>query len=302
MPGYGMESNIFSLASAAARARAQATADAAPRPTTPQAPGSTSGSPLGINRAAIRASYINARVPQPAMAKEVDFSSAIPPTDAGIYVPPGQVAENRGVAARGQFQPTPEWKGVGGGLRSAAQMEQDLGAHALLNDTYRQGVGEAKLEEDVRGDPMSLATVARKKMLGYEDVLPADAQSRVRFGLGGPSLKDYASRAPDLGTPTMGEYRQNRSLIAQAAAKQDPAKVAEGATTMGRGRLAEELSILQGQLQDDVRAGRRTKDEAEGEWAKAVDKAMSMAQILKPTFPSQPDFNMGGPAPTNASK
>lgn len=303
MPGYGMESNIFSLASAAARARQMAEADAAPKPTVPQVSGTTSGDPLSINRASLRASAMRARAPQPGLATSIDFAAAIPPTDAGVYVSPGQQAENRGVAARGaERYSTPEWKGVGGGVRSAAQMEQDLGAHDLLDATYKQGVGQALIEDEVRGDPMSLATAARKKSLAYEDVLPADAQSRVRFGIGGPSLKDYAQRAPDLGMPTSGEYRQNRSLIAQAAARQNPKDVAEGATAMGRGRLAEELSILQSQLQEDVRTGRRSKDDAETEWAKAVDKAMSMAQILKSGYPSQPDLGMGGPVPASAPK
>lgn len=273
MPGYGII-NPYSIADAAAKLRAAV-------PATAPAPVPVSAPP--INQAALRASNRNARMQVPGMAPSI---ADIPfePTDQGMYVSPSQRAENRDVAARGAFQASPEWKGVGGGIRSAAQMYQDLQARDLIDAGNEQALAGIRREEEVRGDPLSLATNARKKQLAYEDVLPATASSRVRFG-NGPSLRDYQQESPDLGTPTMGEYRANRSLIAQAQAKQNPKDVAEGATTLGRGRLAEELDILRQQLQDDVRTGKRNPADADAAWKSALDKANSLAEILKSGFP-----------------
>lgn len=245
--------------------------------------------PPTINRAALRASDARARIAAPGLETAIDFAK-VPtegPTDMGTYVSPSQQEENRGIAARHAFEGSPEWKGVGGGLRSAAQMYQDLEARDLLNEEYKQGVRQTNLEDAVRGDPLSLATAARRKMADYEDSLPADAQSFIRYGSGG-GMRDYAGqRESAIGTPSIGEYRMNRSLLAQAAAKQNPKDVAEGATTMGRGRLAEELAILRDSLNEQVSKGTIKPEEAASRWNTALQQAQGLAEILKGGFPRQ---------------
>lgn len=243
--------------------------------------------PSPINRAAMRASDRRAQMLDPGMATGIK-DIPMEPTSMGVFVSPRQREENRGVAARGAFQASPEWKGVGGGLRSRAQMEQDLYAHDLLDAGAGQANADIARQEAVRGNPMQRAIAARKNALEYEDLLPATADSHLRVGNGGDML-DFEGQAPPLGTPTMGEYRQNRSLIAQAAAKQNPKDVAEGQATAGRLDIAGELAMLRQQLQADVRAGKVKPADAEARWQKATSQAQILAEILKPGFPQRPD-------------
>lgn len=239
-----------------------------------------------VNMAAIKASNRSARMIQPGPAQEIDFGADQAPRSQGTYVSPSQQAVNRSVAARGAFQATPEWRGVGGGLRSAAQMEQDLRAHNLIDAGDAQARAAIQREDEYRGDPLSLATAARRKLAAYEDTLPADSESFIRSSGASGKLRDYeGQRESAIGTPSFGEYRANRSLIAQAQARQNPKDQAEGATTMGRGRIAEELSILQEQLRAEVQAGKRSPEDAQAQWNSALQKAQSLAEILKGGFP-----------------
>lgn len=239
-----------------------------------------------VNRAAIRASDLRAR-PMMGMAESIDFgATGSAPRSQGTYVSPDQRSENRAVAARGAFQASPEWRGAGGGLRSAAQMETDLGAHNLIDAGAEQALAGIRREEAFRGDPMSLANAARRKTLEAEDLMSADSEPFIRSAQGGGRLRDFqGQRESGPGVPTYGEERTNRSAIAQALARQDPQKAAEGATTMGRGRLAEELSILQEQLRADVQGGKRSPEDAQAQWNQALQKAQSLAEILKGGFP-----------------
>lgn len=266
---------------------------------TPHATSPVSQSAPPVNKAAIHASDLRAR-PNIGLAQDIDFGADQGPRSQGTYVSPQQQSENRDVAARGAFQAGPEWKGVGGGLRSAAQMEQDLYAHDLINAGNEQAMAGIRREDHERGDPMSLATNARRKLSAYEDSLPAEGESFIRSSQGG-GLEDYrGQREAPIGTPSLGEYRQNRSLIAQAAARQNPKDQAESATTMGRGRLAEELSILQQQLAGEVRAGHRTQADADAAYARAYQQAAGLAELLKSGFPPR-DPNAMPPEPPPAS-
>lgn len=227
-----------------------------------------------------------------------------PPSEPSA--PPSRIARTSDsmTAARNlAFSGGPEWRGVGGGPRSGAQMEQDLRAHDLINREYRQGTEQNALEDEVRGNPIERAVAARKRTLAYEDLLPADATSRVRFGQGSNdwNLMDYPNQqAGELGAPTMGEARTDRSTIAQAAAKQNPKDVSEAALGMGRGRLAEELDLLRQQLQAEVRSGRRRPEEAEAAWAKASEEVKTLAEIMKSGFPRDDPFASMGATPAAA--
>jgi len=82
--------------------------------------------------------------------------------------------------ARDEFGRAPdEWRGVGGGPRSLAQMQQDLYARGLMNaeqDQIQHGIDEAEMR---RGDPMRDQIEARAKDLAYERLTPAGSTSRV---------------------------------------------------------------------------------------------------------------------------
>lgn len=261
------------IADVAARERQRAAAAAPP-------PAALAPTP---NPALARSIARGVKAPVPGLATSID--DAAQPRDLGTFVSPRQRAENLEVAAAGAFDAGPEWGGEGGGIRSAAQMLRDLEAREVINAGHEQRMGEIDLEEARRGDPLSLATVARRKMASYEDSLPADATSHVRFNPGG-GMRDYeGATGSELGVPTLGEHRQQRSLIAQAAARQNPKDMAEGALGIGRGRIAEELLTLRDQLADEVRSGKRTQEDADALWEKAERRAQSIAEMLKSGFP-----------------
>lgn len=222
--------------------------------------------------------------------------AAAPPTGEPMMGPPGTIS--RAARNLSDSYKTPEWNGVGGGPRSAAQMEQDLGAHNLIDRGYRQAVDQNNLEDAVRGNGMDQTIAARKRDLAFEDLMPMGAEPHIRFSNGSSGMMDYADqRAPEVGLPTMGEARQQRSLIAQAAAKQNPKDVAEAALGMGRGRIAEELSLLKQQLDQQVARAAGTPSEAKvraaaaDHYQSAVETAKTLAEIIKAGYPSQPDFS-----------
>lgn len=218
----------------------------------------------------------------------------------------GPASDIRAAASRlADSYKTPEWRGVGGGPRSAAQMDQDFRAHEQIDRGYRQAVDENNLDASILGDPAQRAIDARKKDLAYEDLLPASALSSIKFGSGknDAGLMDYADqRAPEVGMPTLGEARSQRSLIAQQAARQNPKDVSTANLETGRGRLAEELSLLRGQLDQQVSRAAGTPNEAkvraaaESHWQNAVATAKTLAEIIKTGYPTQPDLGAGLPA------
>ena len=234
-----------------------------------------------INEAAIRSSNARAASLQPQLARTM-AEPLMEPMSQGTYVSTGDQAENLDVAARGaERYSTPEWKTD----YSQAQNAQDEAARADISNRYRAGMERTNAEEQLRGNPMDRAIQARQRSLAYEDLLPADATSRIRAASGRGPMRDFGQEAPELGMPTMGEYKQNRSLIAQAAARQNPKDVAEGATTMGRGRIAEELDLYRRDLQDKVKAGKMTEADATASWAKAAEQARALAEIMKTGYP-----------------
>lgn len=247
-----------------------------------------------------------------AVQKSPDAASAVfarpIPGSSGPF---GSPAENLGVARRGAFDAGPTWNGVGGGGRSAMQMAIDMRAKEGINNEYKQGVAQNELEAGVRGDPMTQALEARKKTLAYEDSLPANETSSLKFGRGSSDagLMDYADqRAPELGTPTAGEYRANRSLIAQAQAKTNPKDISTAGLETGRGRIAEELSLLRQQLDAKIKAagsgpiGAAVSRDAEAQWQRAVSTAQTLAEIMKTGYPTQMDLNSGGAPPPTSGK
>lgn len=240
--------------------------------------------------------------PTPAAETGAEIATPSPGGSGGSF---GSPAENLGVARRGAFDAGPEWRGVGGGPRSAMQMAIDMRAKQGINDEYKQGIAQNELEAGVRGDPMTQALEARKKTLAYEDSLPANETSSLKFGRGSSDagLMDYADqRAPELGTPTAGEYRANRSLIAQAQAKTNPKDISTAGLETGRGRIAEELSLLRQQLDAKIKAagtgtmGAQAKAEAEAQWQRAVSTAQTLAEIMKTGYPAPNPYGAGLPA------
>jgi hypothetical protein len=110
------------------------------------------------------------------------FLSAAPPP---MPTPPAP-SEYGGLMARAVNYRDPvsgrapdEWRGVGGGPRSLAQMEQDVYARGLMNaeqDQILHGIDEA---ERRRGDPMRDQIAARSKDLAYERLMPEGSTSRI---------------------------------------------------------------------------------------------------------------------------
>lgn len=239
------------------------------------------------------------KAPQAVAPPQTEHTPSVEESVRHASAPPKIFDDARAIMARGAHE-SPEW----GTDFSLASVAQDETAREGISDRYRAGVERANAEEALRGDPMSLAINARRKNLAYEDLMPASADSHVTGhfgskgwgGLNGSEIGgDYSGTQP--GEPTMGEYRANRSLIAQAQAKQNPKDVAEGALGMGRGRIAEELDLYRRGLDESVARAVGTPGEAQAKaqaaakWQTALSQAQALAELLKNGYPTQPNYS-----------
>lgn len=248
--------------------------------------------PPPINDAAIRSS--NARAKYLAPGLDTSMESPLPePTSMGSYVSPMQRAQNRSVAARGAFDAGPEWKGEGGGLRSAAQMEQDLRAHDLLNQGYRQNVEQIGVEDQVRGNPMERQIQGRQKTLELENLMPeysgVDAQGNpipyepsMQYDTGHGRRIFRQANAPT--GPTVGEMSALQRSLALKRAGQNPKDMLAVAQDQDRQGEVGKLMAAKKLYDRDVAQGKRTREDAEAEFEAAVLEAAKRGALREGDF------------------
>lgn len=273
--------------------------------------------PTPIDRAGIRASNMRAKVQAPGMATHLDIPPS--PRSMGTFVSPQQQAESRSIASRGAFQPSPEWSGAGGGLRSAAQMEQDIRAHDLIDVGHKQRLEEIASDDLARGNPADLAIGARKKTLAMEDLLPeyggTDAagnpvpyEPSMSYDAGHGSRIFRQRNAPT--GPTQGEMSALERALALKRAGQNPKDMLAVQQDQERQGEVGKLMAARRLYDKDVAGGRRTREEADAAFENAVLEAakkgalregdfMALAKLLYPD-PESMMMKASGPGEAGA--
>lgn len=144
---------------------------------------------------------------------------------------------------QGAFQAGPAWTGVGGGARTAGQLEQDIKARGLLGAENALAQQSIQDSEAFLGDPMERAIAARGRTLAYERSLPFGSRSRVGASFSGMELGGDYGDGQELGAPTTGEALNFDRAIALRQAE-DPKASLEIERSIGRRREMQKLAQL----------------------------------------------------------
>lgn len=198
--------------------------------------------------------------------------------------PLGSAEDIRAAAARLAFQGSPEWGGdmgrfAGPGVRSAAQMEQDLRAHALINAGDEQAQSEIERAAARRGNPMEDSIRAMLMRKQYEDLqpltdlglrfnekgeqLPSEPPPSLRYRVGGERgdpMKTVQPSSP-LEAQTIGEYKGARAMMEAAAARQNPAQATEASLQALQGAVTRRTMEKIRAIQDDKTIPTQQKDD-----------------------------------------
>jgi hypothetical protein len=187
--------------------------------------------------------------PQPFVGPPSPSAGLLPPS-----VPPGGIAAavQRSAGppaslAAGAFRGSPEWGGVGGGPRTAGQIQQDILARGLLDLENDQRTLAIEKAAALRGDPMAKQIAAEKQELEFEDLMP---------------LRDAV---PDFtGTGARGNPFVNRSTPSLRPGVIDQRRLAaETGALRERGQFGIEQAVEQKKLLAEAVASREQQEHAE---------------------------------------
>lgn len=139
--------------------------------------------------------------------------------------PPNPVASPGLIAGSFRGEDMPRWMGTGGGLRSAAQMEQDIEARNLLDQSY----GDAPTDYDIEQADRAMKLINARR-------LAAQAQ------------REEVAAAREAEDPYGIQQHVARKLAEFQAARQDPQEQRRAAADTRREQDAQRLETLRRRL------------------------------------------------------
>lgn len=165
---------------------------------------------------------------------------------------------------------------------SAAQLERDADARDLLARAHAGRMRQVEMGDDARGDAMQKSIEGRQRTLAYESMMPAGSLSSIRatYGAGplqGAEIGSDAVGDREPGLPTIAQFVEAQQRQAAQFKPQDrlelERQIALDKELQGLGTL---LVNLKAQLENDVNAGKLTKEMATAQYQRAQQEFAAM--------------------------